>query len=67
MANSLELSDNVVFTGKIPFREIVHYHNLLDIFLNVSIVDESFGVSVIEAMACEKPVIVTGHPAWWKL
>lgn len=47
-------------TGRIPFSEISNYHNMLDVFLNVSIDDsESFGVAVVEAMACEKPVIVT--------
>jgi len=47
-------------TGRIPFSEISDYHNLMDIFLNVSIDDsESFGVAAVEAMACEKPVIVT--------
>jgi glycosyltransferase involved in cell wall biosynthesis len=47
-------------TGRIPFSEISNYHNLLDIFLNVSIDDsESFGVATVEAMSCEKPVIVT--------
>lgn len=47
-------------TGRIPFSEISNYHNLMDIFLNVSIDDsESFGVATVEAMACEKPVVVT--------
>ncbi|MEI6019617.1 MAG: glycosyltransferase [Bacteroidota bacterium] len=47
-------------TGRIPFHEINYYHNLLDIFLNVSIDDsESFGVAAVEAMACEKPVVVS--------
>ncbi|HQQ94611.1 MAG TPA: glycosyltransferase [Bacteroidia bacterium] len=46
--------------GRIPFSEISKYHNLLDIFLNVSIDDsESFGVACVEAMSCEKPVIVS--------
>ncbi len=62
MAENFGLKNEVVFTGKIPFKEVPYYHNLLDIFLNVSIVDESFGVSVIEAMACQKPVIVSRAP-----
>ena len=55
----LGLNDIIIFTGKVASAEIPFYHNMLDIFLNVSIVNESFGVSVIEAMACGKPVIVT--------
>lgn len=54
------LEDIVELTGRIKFSEVPHYHNLLDIFLNVSIDDsESFGVAVVEAMACETPVIVS--------
>lgn len=58
--NDKGLTDIVTITGRVPFAEIAHYHNQLDIFLNVSIDDsESFGVATVEAMACEKPVIVT--------
>ncbi len=47
-------------TGRVPFAEISHYHNLLDVFLNVSIDDsESFGVAAVEAMACQKPLVVS--------
>jgi glycosyltransferase involved in cell wall biosynthesis len=47
-------------TGRIPFDQINRYHNLLDIFLNVSVDDsESFGVAAVESMACEKPVVVS--------
>lgn len=54
------LADYIEVTGRIPFSKISEYHNLLDIFLNVSIDDsESFGVAAVEAMACEKPVIVS--------
>lgn len=54
------LAQQVEITGRVPFSKISQYHNLLDIFLNVSIDDsESFGVAAVEAMACEKPVIVT--------
>lgn len=54
------LAEHFVMTDRVPFSEVAHYHNLLDIFLNVSINDsESFGVATVEAMSCEKPVIVT--------
>lgn len=55
-----ELTYFISLTGRVPFNEITRYHNLLDIFLNVSIDDsESFGVAAVEAMACEKPVIIS--------
>ncbi len=62
LASKLGLGNKVVFTGKIAFSEIAQYHQLLDIFINVSTVNESFGVSVIESMACEKAVIVSNVP-----
>src|SRR5690606_13295827 len=58
--DELGLTNYFEITGRIPFNEVSEYHNLLDIFLNVSIEDsESFGVAAVEAMACEKPVVVS--------
>ena len=54
----LNIKEEVVFTGRIPFSQIADYYNMLNVLVNISDY-ESFGVSVIEAMACEKPVIVT--------
>lgn len=58
LVQKLKIEKDVVFTGKIDYSEIPHYHNMIDIFVNVS-EHESFGVSVLEAMACAKPVIVS--------
>lgn len=54
------LEDSVVITGFIKPGEIVKYYNEIDIMVAYSTDDsETFGVSVIEASACEKPVIVS--------
>lgn len=58
LAGSLNVTDVVTFTGRIPFSEISNYYNMIHVLVNISEY-ESFGVSVIEAMACEKPVVVT--------
>jgi len=58
LSADLEITNNVIFTGRISFSEISNYYNMLDVLVNISDY-ESFGVSVIEAMACEKPVIAT--------
>jgi glycosyltransferase involved in cell wall biosynthesis len=58
LAKELRIDKDVVFTGRVPFKEISNYYNMIDVLVNISEY-ESFGVSVIEAMACEKPVIVT--------
>jgi len=60
MADSFGLSDKVVFTGYLPDSELVKYYNLCDIFVLPSIdKSEAFGMVLIEAMACGKPVIAT--------
>lgn len=58
LANSLRVTDAITFAGRIPFKDIHKYYNMIDVLVNISEY-ESFGVSVIEAMACEKPVVVT--------
>ncbi len=58
LADHSGISAYVKFTGKIPFSRIHEYHNKIDIFVNLSEY-ESFGVSVLEASACEKPLVAT--------
>ena len=58
IVKELGLENNTVFTGYINPDEIPKYHNMIDIFAALSEI-ESFGVSVLEASACEKPVIVS--------
>ena len=48
----------VKFTGKIPHDKIGDVHREINVFMNFS-KSESFGVSVLEASSCAKPVIVS--------
>jgi len=52
------LSPFVDFAGYQPYAEVVDYHNSLDVYVNVSLA-ESFGVSVLEASACGRPVVAS--------
>lgn len=56
--SNLKIENQTVFAGKIFIDQVPQYHNMMDIevFLSNS---ESFGVAVIEASACEKPVVVS--------
>jgi L-malate glycosyltransferase len=60
LVKNLDIENDVTFTGFIDHRDVPKYHNMLDIFVSVSIDDsESFGVAILEAGACGKPVIVS--------
>jgi len=60
LTNELELTGRTIFTGYISPELVPIYHNTIDIHAALSIDDsESFGVSVLEASACSKPVVVT--------
>lgn len=53
--------DDVTFYETIPNQEVPKALNTMDIFVNSSNV-ESFGVNIVEAMACELPVVATPCP-----
>ncbi len=54
----LNISDAVTFTGHVPYSQVVDYYRNADIVVNPSF-SEAFGRSLIEAMACELPVVST--------
>lgn len=60
LAEKLNLADRVRFTGYAEKRLLVEHYNLCDIFVLPSInSSEAFGIVLIEAMACGKPVIAS--------
>lgn len=58
LSEELCVSESVIFKGTVKNEEIPEALNEFDIFVNCSKM-ESFGVTVVEAMSCECPVIVT--------
>lgn len=65
----LGLKDNFRFPGWVKYDEMLYYQNLGDIFILPSIRDEEGNlddqsVSVVEAMACAKPIITTDFPGY---
>ncbi|PXV63074.1 glycosyltransferase involved in cell wall biosynthesis [Halanaerobium congolense] len=60
LAKELEIAELTDFVGVIPYNEVPDYLNTFDIFCAPSTLDsESFGVAIIEASACELPVVVS--------
>ncbi|MED7818621.1 MULTISPECIES: glycosyltransferase [unclassified Francisella] len=58
LTDELDIQNKTIFTGKVPFEDVPKYHNMLTVSVSVSN-SESFGVAIIEASACSKPVIVS--------
>lgn len=58
LVKELNLDPVVTFAGRIPFEKLPEYHNRITIFAALSL-SESFGVAILEASACGKPVVVT--------
>jgi glycosyltransferase involved in cell wall biosynthesis len=52
------LESHVNFTGRVPYEKVIEYYAQADILINPSF-SESFGMSLVEAMSAEKPVVAT--------
>jgi glycosyltransferase involved in cell wall biosynthesis len=59
---SLDLSDKVVFLGEVDYDDMPLYYNSATILLHPTEF-ESYGMVVLEAMACGLPVVASDIPA----
>ena len=63
LAKNLQIDQRVVFAGKVASDELPNYYNLADVVVLPSIdKSEAFGLVLIEAMACAKPVVASNLP-----
>lgn len=63
LAEKLEITDKVKFLGKISQEELTAHYNLANLFVLPSINrNESFGLVLLEAMACGKPCLASDLP-----
>lgn len=59
LVDSLDLNKKVIFVGAIEKEELPYYYNLCDVFALLSIRPEGMPLTLLEAMASGKPVIVS--------
>ena len=63
LAHQLGLADKVIFTGFVPDDDLPKHYNLIDVLVLPSIdKSEAFGLVLVEAMACGKPVVASDLP-----
>ena len=54
----LGIGDDVVFVGGVPLEETVNFYRAADAFVYPSL-NETFGLPILEAMACGCPVVTS--------
>jgi glycosyltransferase involved in cell wall biosynthesis len=62
LVEDLRVTDYVRFFGQVSDDDLVNFYNLADVIVIPSLY-EGFGLPVIEAMACKKPVIIARNGA----
>jgi glycosyltransferase involved in cell wall biosynthesis len=58
LAGDLGISGDVVFVGGVPLHETVHFYQAGDLLVYPSF-NETFGLPILEAMACGCPVVTS--------
>lgn len=59
LKNESKMNSNIILTGYIDYDALSELYNVADIGVVPSIIEEGFGLVVIENMACGNPVIVS--------
>jgi glycosyltransferase involved in cell wall biosynthesis len=62
LAAELGISADVVFVGAVPLEETVDFYRAADAFVYPSL-NETFGLPILEAMACGCPVVTSDTSA----
>jgi glycosyltransferase involved in cell wall biosynthesis len=62
LAAELGISGDVVFVGGVPLEETVSFYQAADLFVYPSL-NETFGLPILEAMACGCPVVTSDTSA----
>lgn len=62
LADDLGISARTRFVGAVPHQCLAQYYSAADLVVLPSVAPESFGMVLIEAMACGKPVIASQLP-----
>ena len=59
LVHKLNLRDSVIFTGLVPADKLPGFFNACDVFVNSTIRQNGYDLTILEAMSCKKPVVVS--------
>ncbi|HEX2911347.1 MAG TPA: glycosyltransferase family 4 protein [Chloroflexia bacterium] len=59
LSHRLGVAEITHFTGNLPNRDLPDYYALADVVVGTSFANETFGIALCEAAACEKPVVAS--------
>jgi len=59
MAQQIGLSSHILFVGTVPEAELPSYYASADVFVNSTIRANGYDLTIVQAMACGKPVVVS--------
>lgn len=59
MSMNLGIKQNVLFLGKMSYESLSQYFNLCDIFINSTVRENGYDLTILQGMACGKPVVVS--------
>jgi glycosyltransferase involved in cell wall biosynthesis len=62
LANDLGIADDIVWVGGVPLADTVPFYRCADVFVYPSF-NETFGLPILEAMACGCPVVTSNTTA----
>jgi glycosyltransferase involved in cell wall biosynthesis len=62
LVEELGITDDTVFVGGVPLEETVHFYRAADLLVYPSL-NETFGLPILEAMACGCPVVTSDTSA----
>ncbi len=62
LAADLGIAGDLVFVGGVPLEETVRFYQAADVFVYPSL-NETFGLPILEAMACGSPVVTSDTSA----
>jgi glycosyltransferase involved in cell wall biosynthesis len=59
LAIRLNVSEQVLFLGNLPNQTLPDYYAVSDVVVGTSFANETFGIALCEAAACERPIVAS--------